>query len=83
MLVFESGRIVKFTRCDIGLYFYDTKNTKNHEFSVNDVSFLQKREDIEAMMTKKEVMKAKKVRFYQELFGWPATIDLKSILEKG
>jgi len=23
-LVFDTGRVVKFTRCDIGLYFYDT-----------------------------------------------------------
>ena len=35
------------------------------------------------MMTKKEVMKAKKVRFYQELIGWPATRDLKWIFENG
>ena len=52
-LVFNSVRIVKFTRCKIGLYFYDTKNAQNHEFKINDVSFLQQREKIEAMMTKK------------------------------
>ena len=82
-LVFNSGRIVKFIRCKIGLYFYDTKNTDNHEFKINDVSFLQQRKEIEAMMTKKEIVKAEKVRYYQELLGWPATKDLKSIFEIG
>ena len=33
-------------------------------------------------MTKKEVIKARKVRFYQELIGWPATKDMKNILEQ-
>ena len=50
---------------------------------MNNVSFLQKREDIEAMMTKKEIIKAEKVRFYQELLGRPATKDLKSIFNTG
>ena len=68
-LIFDSGRIVKFVGCKIGLYFYDTQHKENHEFNINDVSFLQKRDEIEAMMTKKEIAKAKKVRYYQELLG--------------
>ena len=34
--MFDSGRVVKFTRCDIGLYFYDTENKDNHKFNVKD-----------------------------------------------
>ena len=35
------------------------------------------------MITKEEIVKARKMRFYQELFGWPATKDLKSIFDVG
>eukprot|EP00957_Ditylum_brightwellii_P146166 11129386-Ditylum_brightwellii.AAC.1 len=34
-------------------------------------------------MTKKELNKANKVRFYQELIGWPATGSMKEILSGG
>eukprot|EP00957_Ditylum_brightwellii_P008712 660928-Ditylum_brightwellii.AAC.1 len=34
-------------------------------------------------MSKKEVRKAQKVRFYQELIGWPATRYMTQILENG
>ena len=62
-LIFDPGRIVKFTRCDIGLYFYDTQNTENYELNVKDCSyrFLNTKKEIEESMTKKEVLKARKV----------------------
>jgi hypothetical protein len=82
-LVFDSGRVVKFTRCDVGLYFYDSEKKENHEFTANGFTMLQKREDLEKLMTKKEVNKATKVRFYQELIGWPATGSMNEILSNG
>jgi len=45
-------------------------------------SFLTTKKEIEDSMMKKEVLKARKVRFYQELIGWPATKDLKNILDQ-
>eukprot|EP00957_Ditylum_brightwellii_P139491 10631547-Ditylum_brightwellii.AAC.1 len=34
-------------------------------------------------MSKKEIRKAQKVRFYQELIGWSATGSMTQILENG
>ena len=80
-MVFESGRVIKFTRSNVGLYFYDTENKTNHKFTVNSNSLLQEREDLEKLITKKEMKKANKVRFHQELIGWPATSSMAKILD--
>ena len=52
-LMFDSSRVVKFTRCDVGLYFYDSEKKENHEFKVTSFTMLQKREDLEKLMTNK------------------------------
>ena len=80
-VIFQSGRLMKFKRCDSGLYFYDMEKPEEHEFQV-DYSFIQTSKENEKNLSEAELERVKLARYYQGLFAWPSKEDLVEIIDE-
>ena len=81
-LVFDSGRIVKFIRARIGLYFYDREFPEDHEFQLNGASFISTVKENEGLVSKLELIRAQKAREGQEIVAWPSDDEFKTMLRE-
>ena len=73
----KEKRVMRFVKCKEGLYYYDVSDPTTHEMKMDDFTkgtcLMQTVQGNEALMTRKEIMRAKKAREYQDIMGWPAT----------
>ena len=79
------NRVMRFVKCKEGLYYYDVSDPKTHELKLDDFKkgtcLMQTVQGNEAMMTRRELMKARKAREYQDIMGWPKTSVFRSYIE--
>ena len=78
---FKCGRIIKFPKCNAGLYYYDLERLEDHEFNI-DFGFVQTAEENAAGFSDNEKKKMALARYYQELFAWPSKEDMVKIVEE-
>ena len=80
----DSGRVVKFKKCGLGLYYYDDDNKVEHEYNINDKKFsymfISQVSESASLMTNKEIADANRALIYQELLGWPSTQEFKRMV---
>ena len=79
------NRVMRFVKWKEGVYYYDVSDPKTHELKLDDFKkgtyLMQTMQGNEAMMTRRELMKARKAREYQDIMGWPKTSVFRSYIE--
>ena len=80
-VIFQSGRMMKFKKCNTGLYCYDTEHMTEHEITV-DYSFVKTSIRNKKKASNAELERINLARYYQELFAWPSKEDLSEIIEE-